>query len=1002
MAKKKASVSKPHRTQAKNNQLKMNLVVMGISIVIFVIGLFAINWIASLIIVGVLDIIYFTYPILARSALNAKPTVSSKKSESVKKVSNSKIKTDKNKVVVRDYKSKATPKKKAEKGKKKTKKKALKIILIVFAGFFLLGVVAVVGFIILIVTTAPEFDPENLYMKEASVLLANDNTVFARLGDEKREIISYEEMPEVLIDALIATEDSRFFQHNGFDLPRFLKASLGQLLGNSGAGGASTLTMQIAKNNYTSTVDEGFEGIKRKFTDIYMAIFKIEKEYSKKQIIEFYLNSYELGEMAFGVEQASLVYFDKSAKDLNLAEAAMIVGLFNAPSAYNPFVYPEDAEDRRQTVLYLMKRHGYINDEEYEIAKSMHVTTLLSKNTSSRNPYRGFIDTVVQEIRDVLEIDPYRTSLEIYTTLDRTKQDHVNNVFNGEWFTWENDVVNAGTAVVDVNTGAIVAIGGGRNQTNAMEFNRATMISRQIGSSAKPLYDYGPAIEYNGWSTATLYVDEPHKYSTGLAINNWDNQFNGQMDMRTALVGSRNIPALKTFQATDNASIYKFVKGLGLHPESTDGFIHESHSLGGYTGESPLSMATAYAAFGNGGYYNEPHSFTKVVYRDTGETVERNPKHERAMSEATAYMVADMLVDTAKSALYQWADINGAVYGAKTGTSNFSDKIISDNNMPRNAINDLWVVGTSPEYAIAVWYGYDEIDPNGQNVTRFGNRECYKLFQAVGRGMFHTTTGFTKKDEVSVVTVERDTNPLKLPSEFTPDYMKTTGLFKKGTEPTEVSTRYSKLETPKNPDHTLNGNTINLTWSNISKPDGINIDLITKQLKTYYFTDEYLNMALNNRIYQNDTTLGTVGYNVYIKTSSGWNLLGYTGNNKYTYTVNSNEPVTFGIASVYSIFKANESDMVEYTVNVSGVTVISSEFVNPVNGTTLNLNVGDTFNALNYIAIYEGSNRVNNISSYVTYNPTTINTSGPGEYTVKYTINYKTYTKTHNLTVKVT
>ena len=177
----------------------------------------------------------------------------------------------------------------------------------------------------------------------------------------------------MLLDAIIATEDSRYFQHNGFDLPRFMKASAGQLLGNSDAGGASTLTMQVVKNNFTSTESSGFAGIVRKFTDIYMSIFKVEKNYTKEEIIEFYVNAPYLGSGSYGVEQASQTFFGKSVKDLSLVEAATIAGLFQAPGAYDPYVYPEKAQERRDQVLSLMERHGYITSEEKEIAEEIHV-----------------------------------------------------------------------------------------------------------------------------------------------------------------------------------------------------------------------------------------------------------------------------------------------------------------------------------------------------------------------------------------------------------------------------------------------------------------------------------------------------------------------------------------------------------------------------------------------------------------------------------------------------
>ena len=222
------------------------------------------------------------------------------------------------------------------KRKTKTMSKNKKLVL----NLVLTGLIAFVAIFtllsIVIIIKAPAFDPNNLKFTSMSEIYDSDNNIIAKLGNENRTEISYDELPEVLIDAIVATEDSKFFQHNGFDLGRFTVATAKQLLRRSG-GGASTLTMQIVKNNYTSTVSTGIQGITRKFTDIYLAVFKVERKYTKKEILEFYVNDSYLGNGAYGVEQASQNYFGKSVKDINLSEAAFIAGLFQAPAAYDPY-----------------------------------------------------------------------------------------------------------------------------------------------------------------------------------------------------------------------------------------------------------------------------------------------------------------------------------------------------------------------------------------------------------------------------------------------------------------------------------------------------------------------------------------------------------------------------------------------------------------------------------------------------------------------------------------
>ena len=292
---------------------------------------------------------------------------------------------------------------------KSNKKKKGKIVLLVLLSMFIFFVIAAIIFFAYIALSAGKFDPDKLYTKEASTLYDNQGKEFAQLGSEMRQKIKYDEMSEELINAVVATEDSRFFQHNGFDLPRFLKASVGQALGQN-AGGASTLTMQVSKNQFTSTTSSGFAGIKRKFTDIYMSIFQIERNYSKEEILEFYVNSYYLGSGAYGVEQAAKTYFNKSAKELNLSEAAMIAGMFQSPVTYDPNINPDKTEERRQIVLKLMKRHGYINDEEYNMAKKMTVDKIVIKGNSAHTnyeEYQGFIDTVAVDVKKKTGYDPY-------------------------------------------------------------------------------------------------------------------------------------------------------------------------------------------------------------------------------------------------------------------------------------------------------------------------------------------------------------------------------------------------------------------------------------------------------------------------------------------------------------------------------------------------------------------------------------------------------------------
>ncbi len=585
----------------------------------------------------------------------------------------------------------------------------------------LLSILFFIGFSFYIYISAPSFNSNLLYKNESSNIYDSDNVLIATIGNEKRQLVSYDDLPNVLVDAIIATEDSRFFEHKGFDVPRFAVASIGQLRGKD-AGGASTLEMQISKNIYTSTEADGFKGIIRKFTDIYISVFKINKKYSKEQIIEFYINTPYLGSGSYGVEQASLTYFGKHAKDLSLVEAATIAGLFQAPSKYDPNINIEETNKRKNTVIDLMLRHGYIDFNTAIIAKQINVKNLLIENNNI-NPYQGFVDTVVEEIINRTGDNPYEVSMNIYSTMNRNRQDTINNFYNS--YSFKDDLIEVGIGAIDNSNGEIVAVGAGRNKTSELTFNYATQIKRHPGSTAKPLFDYGPGIEYNNWTTATIFQDKPIKYTYGGYMKNIDGKYQGSLSLQLCLVRSRNTCALQAFKRVNNSNINTFVTSLGITPEYLDldsNYINEAHSIGGFTGVSPITLAAAYSAFGNGGTYNEPHSIRKIVYKYNNDEVEEEITYDshRAMKETTAYLMSYMLKDVTSSQ----SKMYNTDMATKTGTSSYDEEMLKSLGLSEKIIQDSWTVTFTSDYSIAIWLGYDQLytDYNITNNQSFTER----------------------------------------------------------------------------------------------------------------------------------------------------------------------------------------------------------------------------------------------------------------------------------------
>ena len=870
---------------------------------------------------------------------------------------------------------------------KPKKKKVVNTVLIIILSIGILVMLAGIVFMIYIAISAnPKFDKEKLDSSEPTVLYDINGEEFAKLGSEMRDKVTYDELPEVLVDAIVATEDSRFFQHNGFDAPRFLRASIGQVFGNSDAGGASTLSMQVVKNSLTSSIATGIDGVIRKFQDIYLSIFKLEKNYTKEQIIEFYVNNHNLGGNVYGVSQAARVYFNKDVGDLNLAEASIIAGMFQAPNTYRP-TNEENIEavtKRRDTVLYLMERHGYITEEEKELASSINIESLVNYNesadTSGNSEYQGYIDTVVAEVENKLGSDynPYTVSMQIYTNLDRDKQDGINKVMNGENYNWVNDVIQSGVTVLDSETGKILAVGAGRNKTgvNTLNFATSDSIRRQPGSTAKPLFDYGPLIEYNNASTFgyndgndnyRMFVDEPYSYSTGQEINNWDGSFMGNMTTRRALSLSRNIPALKAFQQVDNSKIIEFVQKLGIEPEIENGKIHEAHALGAFTGVNSLDMAGAYAAFSNGGYYNEPYSVSKIVLNSSGEEYTHESEKTKAMEDSTAFMITSMLDDTSITG-------GGAMdrVAMKTGTTNFDEKTRERLGMADDAIRDSWVVGYTTKTVIAMWYGYEETTAESvaqgyycHNLS--GTIQRDRLFTAIANEVFEDNKEeFTMPESVVRVPLISGSSTAKIAG---------TGysgsilyeFFKKDHEP-KGNVETSNLATPTGLTASYSNGSVRLSWNAVNPGNA-------------------------------DSSYGEFGYNVYFNNT----LLGFTTNTSYTINNPSNPYGTYKVVATFQKYDGLNSDAATYTLEKQSANL-------KITASTINVTQFNINDITNYVTVYNGSTNVTSSTSNWTLSsisPNVDTSSGiistADTYTLKYRFTYDGETKeTGSITVTVT
>ncbi|PAV29466.1 penicillin-binding protein [Virgibacillus profundi] len=702
----------------------------------------------------------------------------------------------------------------ARRKQKKSKKKPIwkKILLTVFIIFIVAGIgVGAVG--TYWVVTAPEIDASKLSDPFSSSLYDQDGNEFAVLGSEKRKKIEYDDLPQVLIDAVIATEDARFFEHSGIDLRRIGGAIIGNIKNGFGSEGASTITQQVVEKSFLSHEKE----LKIKVQEQWLAL-KLEQDYSKEQILEMYLNKIFYSAGAYGVAKAAENYFGKTdLNDLTLTEAAILAGLPQRPTAYNPFENPDLTKGRMDTVLSLMVRHDKITEEQANEARSVDIAGLLEESRPDSTPYEGFIQQVHKEVKEKVDgADIYTDGLKIYTTLDTNVQEHVEFLLTDSDenpINYPDEEMQAAMVVLDTENGAIRAVGGRRNSTGNREFNYAINGKTQAGSTAKPIVAYGPAIEYNKISTYhQINDDKPYEVGEH-TFRNWNRKYSGWMTARHALVQSLNVPALKTLEATGTGKAKEFAEGLGYH--FADDTISIGDAIGGtQTQVTPLQLAGSYRAFGNEGIYNEPYAVTKVEFED-GRTVELKPEPEAAMSDYTAYMITDMLKSAITDGFATAANVPGLHVAGKTGTTNLKDVSGSP---------DSWFAGYTTNYTISAWVGgYTDEDGNRAPIPDGGTTVPQYLFSNTMTEISKEieTADFKKPSSVVEVRVEKGSNPAALPSEYTPSSETITELFVKGTEPTKTSEKYDELDPVDGLEANYNedSNSIDIEWNYDSDED---------------------------------------------------------------------------------------------------------------------------------------------------------------------------------------
>ena len=705
-----------------------------------------------------------------------------------------------------------------------SKKKLWKKILIGIAAFVTVAIIAIVAIFAYYGATAPTIQTSDLEGATETKILDKDGELIYSLGGEKRDLITSEQVPQLLKDAITSIEDKRFYSHMGIDPIRIA----GSFLRNAKAGqitqGGSTITQQLVKLAVFSTKKED-QTYKRKIQEIMLAL-QLERNYSKEQILTYYLNKVYMANNVYGFGTASHYYFNKELSELSLPQVALLAGMPQAPNSYDPYANADQAKERRDLVLYSMKENGKITKEQYDQAVATPVTEGLiahNNNVDSNDKalvYDSFVTMVLKEVQEKTGLDPYNDGLTIETTIDSKAQQRLYDIVNtNDYIQYVNDKIQNAVVMLDTKTGAVRAVNGGRKQSTLLGYNRATDNSRSTGSTIKPVIDYGPAIEYLNYSTGQTIMDQRTTYSNGVELNNWDFSHKGAMTLRTALVYSRNTTALQTFKAVGETNIKSFLNNLDIQIKN-DGqdYLVESNSIGADI--SPIKMAAAYATFGNYGTYSKPYTVTKVTTRD-GQVTEFKPEQKQAMKDSTAYMITDVLKDSFKYGFATQAAIPGLPTAAKTGSSNYTveQKRAMGASDYEDIIPDSWFIGYSTDYTISAWTGYDNPYEKGGGVDTTEQEYSRLIYYYLMKYMAESSSGddWVQPDSVVKQQIEIGSNPLSLPGPRTPANMIATELFVKGHVPTQQSMNYgTKIEGPTGLKATYDKSkkTLTVTWDN--------------------------------------------------------------------------------------------------------------------------------------------------------------------------------------------
>lgn len=605
---------------------------------------------------------------------------------------------------------------------------------------FLVGCVSVF-FVLVSIVNDPEgmrFSKDGLSTMSNSRIFDESGNMIYEFGAEIREDISYEQVPQNVIDAFLSIEDSRYFTHNGFDLPRFMAAAITNLSSGSLAQGGSTLTMQMIDNAFTKNQENKLvsekgsistiEKVKLKIQEIYLALIA-EQTIDKEDIMEYYLNRiwFGSGGNTRGIQKAAKYYFNKDVSALNLGEAAFLAGSINAPYTNNPLnnIHYVDEEassidhlsagqQRRNQTLELMLKHGYITEEEYNLESHADLAFALDyRETISVDPNQAYIDQTINEVSELAGQDPSIIPMDIYTALNVGAQNELDLIMKGEVIPFPNEMLDVGTAIINNTTGEIIAVGPGRHYHSDRVKQDNSINTRQPGSAMKPLLSYCSTFDILGWSTSHIVVDKAKDYwHAGSDLRNSDGKYDGPMTLARALGVSKNTPAAQAMidlvDATGLDYWINFCKNLGFDTEVAERFVPQYCIGGADMYASPVQMASAYSIFANQGTRINAHRVRRIIRRSDNAEINGNSSTYDLISPQAAYMMSTLLREVVYGGYQNYNEILASAsytaYG-KSGTSSWEAEAVQY-GIPPGVMKDEWSMGYTNTYSISTWSGY--------------------------------------------------------------------------------------------------------------------------------------------------------------------------------------------------------------------------------------------------------------------------------------------------------